>query len=185
MYEFLNVMLVDPDMVKANSDLSYNVDDAFIGSSIRVSQNVYLKDAIGVELVQKLQELVWNGIQNSGSSIDDEENIAYKTLLDSFVIPALSYKVASEIGQRLSYKIRNFGVVKNSDTNVNYADYDEIVSLQETYETYFNDALNKLVDFICQNNGAFPEANFDCNCGGGPKFARTALWLGPTNKRKK
>lgn len=178
MNEYKNVMLIAPDEVKAQSDLNYNVDDTVIGASIRVSQNVYLRDIIGTDLLEKEQELVWNAITGSGSSIDDEENLAYKTLLDDYITPALAYKVASEICTRISLKIRNMGVVKNSDTNVNSVELSDIIYLKDTYDTYFNDVLNRMAEFICSNRDAFPENNFNCGCGDTPKYGRTGLWLG-------
>ena len=178
MTEYKNVMLIAPDEVKNQSELNYNVDDTAIGASIRVSQNIYLRDIIGGALLEKMQELVYNAIIGSGSTIDDEENIAYKTLLDDYVSTFLIYKVASEICSRLTLKIRNMGVVKNSDTNINPADLGDLNYLKQTYETYTNDAANRMTEFICKNKAAYPESDFVCGCGDGPKYGNTGLWLG-------
>lgn len=178
MQEYKNVMLISPDEIKAQGDLNYNVTDDVIGASIRVCQNIYLRDVIGTAFLDKIQELVWNGIEGSGSSISDNENVAYKTLLDDYIIPVLTYKVSSEICTRISLKIRNMGVIKNSDTNVNPAQQSEIEYLKDTYDTYYNDALNRMTEFICQNEAAYPESDFICGCGKSPKYARTGLWLG-------
>ena len=70
------------------------------------------------------------------------------------------------------------GVVKNTDTNLNDADLGDIVYLKQTYDTYFNDAANRMVKFICDNNAAYPESDFTCGCGKSPLYANTGLWLG-------
>lgn len=176
--EYKNVMLVSPDEVKSQSDINYNVDDTVIGASIRVSQNVYLRDIIGTQFLEKLQELVWNSIQGEPGNIDEEQFVAYKNLLDDYISPVLSYKTASEICARISYKIRNAGVIQNSDTNINAATLSDIVYTKDTYDTYYNDALNRMTEFICNNKAAFPESDFTCGCGKHPKYARTGLWLG-------
>ena len=176
--EYKNVMLISPDEVKAQSDLNYNVTDTVIGASIRASQNVYLKDIIGKDLLHRLQELVYNEIEDNDDKISDEDNVAYKTLLDDYIDKVLAYKVASEICARISHKIRNMGVVKNTDTNVNDANLDEIIYMKQTYDTYFNEAVNDMVEFICENKDAYTEANFICGCGKHPKYASTGLWLG-------
>lgn len=178
MTDYKNTMLISPDTIKSQGDLNYNVDDTVIGASIRVSQNVYLRDVIGDALLNRLQELVWNAISGERDNIDDEENIAYKTLLDDYIEPVLTYKVSSEICARISLKIRNMGVVKNSDTNVSPADLQDIIYLKQTNDTLFNDALNRMVAFICEQQSAFPESDFVCGCGKHPLYANTGLWLG-------
>lgn len=178
MSNYKDMMLISPDEIKAQSDLNYNVTDTVIGASIRVAQNIYLKDIIGKDLLNRLQELAYNAMNEVEDNIDDEDNIAYKTLVDEYIDKVLTYKVASEICARISLKIRNMGVVKNSDTNVNDATLDEIIYMKQTYDTYFNEAVNDMVEFICENKDAFPEADFICGCGKHPKYASTGLWLG-------
>lgn len=173
-----DTMLISPDEVKGMSDINYNVDDTAIGASIRASQNIYLRDIIGDALLDKLQELVYNAISGVNDNIDDERNIAYKTLLDEYVQTVLGYKVASEICVRLSLKIRNMGVVQNSDTNVHASQLADITYMKETYDAYFNDAANRMIKFICSHKDAYPESEFVCDCGNNPLYGRIGLWLG-------
>lgn len=174
-----DIMLISPDAIKAQGDINYNVDDSVIGGAIRTSQNIYLRDVIGGALLEKIQELVKNKIEGqSANTIDSEENVAYKTLLDEYIQPLLAYKVAAELCSRLSYKIRNFGVVKDGSININPADMSEILYTRDTMEVFFNDACNRIMEFICANKEAYPEADAKCGCGESPKFARGGLWLG-------
>lgn len=178
MTEYKNTMLISPDTVKSQSDLNYNVDDIAIGASIRVAQNIYLRDIIGGALLERLQELVYNAIEGNPDNIDEEANIAYKTLLDDYIEDFLTYKVTSEIATRLSLKIRNMGVIKNSDTNISPATLEDLNYLYQTSETYVNDAANRMTAFICKNAAAYPENIFNCGCNDGPLYANTGLWLG-------
>ena len=179
MKDYSTTMLISPKRVKESGELSLNVDESMIGASIRTAQNVYMVDVVGSDLVEKLQELVYNKIQNaSANTIDSEENVAYKTLLDEYMKPALISKTVVDVALRISLKIRNMGVVQNSDTNVNAASLDDIKYLQNYEETMWNHYLNRMAEFLCQNKQAIPESNFNCDCKPRTKYANTNLWLG-------
>ena len=179
MTDYLNTMLISPNKVKAYGVLNLNVDDSVVGTAIRTSQNVYLVDIIGIDLVQRLQELVYNKIRNiEGDKIDDDDMIAYKTLLDDYVEPVLVYRTAVEVARIQSLKIRNMGVIKNSDTNVNAGTLADIEYIGQYNETLFYDFVNKMVGYLCENKKAIKESVIDCSCASRPLYARTNLWLG-------
>lgn len=173
-----NVMLISPNTVKSLGTLSLNVDDTMIGAAIRTAQEVYLKDVIGEELVERLKELVGNKINNSGSTIDDVENTAYKVLLDDYVKQVLASKVLIEVEVEASLKTRNIGVVKNSDTNASFADSKELSWLLDYHRTAYNHYLNRMAEYLCQQKAAIPESRYDCGCGPKKKYANINLFLG-------
>lgn len=181
MSDYKNTMLISPDTIKGIGDLNYNVDDSIIGAAIRTAQNVYLEDVIGTALLNKLQELVYNAIVGNEGTIDDEENEAYKILLDEYVTEALQYKTVAELCVRISLKVRNAGVTKNSDTNMNAASLSEIKYIRNTYETYYCDALNRMIEYLIENRKSIAELD-DCSCGKKKpklnKYANTGIYLG-------
>ena len=177
--EIHRTMLISPNKVKNYEVVNLNVSDSQIGNAIRISQSVYLTDILGKDLVEHLQELVYNKIVGSGSSIDDEENRQYKDLLDDYVTPILVYRTAVELCTITSLKIRNAGVVKNNDTNVQSTSASDIKYTKEYYETFFYDAVNSGMDFLCENKDAFAELpDGFCTCRRKPRYARTSLFLG-------
>ena len=179
MNEDKNTMLISPKRVKESGQLNLNVDEGVIGAAIRTAQEVYMTDIVGDDLVEKLQELVYNKIKGLSNTIDDPENVAYKTLLEEYFTPALISKTVVETAIRLSLKIRNMGVVQNSDgMNVQKASLDDIKYLQSYEETSFNHYLNRMVEFLCQNKAAIPESKFNCGCKPTQKYANVNLWLG-------
>lgn len=180
MTEWKNTMLISPKRVKESGELNVNVEDRAIASSIRIAQDIYLRDAIGKDLLDKLKLLVFNKIDdNDGSKIDDTENIAYKTLLDDYIGDALVYKTVVNLAIRKSYELRNMGLVKNYDTNVQASGIDDIKYLMDYQNTMWNDALNRIVEFLCENKEAIPESNFVCGeCKPNTKFANVNIWLG-------
>ena len=87
--------------------------------------------------------------------------------------------IALFVALRPTLKIRNMGVVKNSDTNVQATSAGDVKYMAEYYETFFYDAVNKLMDFLCENKEAYEEVpDGFCTCQRKPRYARTDLWLG-------
>lgn len=174
-----NIMLISPNKVKNYGVINLNVTDAETGNAIRISQNVYLRDIIGGDIIEHIQQLINNKLIGSGSTIDDEENVAYKTLRDEYITPVLVYRTAVELCTLLTLKIRNMGVVKNSDSNVQTTSAGDVKYMSEYYETFFYDSVNRMMDFLCENKEAFIELpDGFCTCSSNPRFARTGLYLG-------
>ena len=178
MSDYKKVMLISPDDVKSTGNINYNVDDEVIGAAIRTAQNIYLTDVLSSELVEKLQQLVFNSIQGVNDNIEDAQNANYKAFLDDYVKEALSYKATAEICVRISLKIRNMGVVQNTDTNVNSVGLDDIKYLRDTFNGYWDSSVNKMYEYLKKNKNAFPEFIGCNNINIKSKFGNTGLWLG-------
>lgn len=180
MDKYKNTLLISPTTMKKYGVINLNLDDTMLGNAIRISQNVYLRDVIGDDLIDHLQDLVYNKIQGlDGDKIDDEGMIAYKTLLDDYITPVLVYRSAMEAATIATLKIRNMGLVKNTDANVNQTTSSDLDSIREYYGTFFNDAINRMMDFLCENKKAFVEIGDGfCTCSRKPLYGRTNLWLG-------
>ena len=179
MTDFRNVMLISPQKVKTWGVINLNVNESEIGNAIRISQEIYLRDIVGTDLVERVQRLVYNKIQGLPDTIDDEANEAYKVLLDDYLTPVLVYRAAVELCTLVTLKIRNMGVVKNNDTNVQATSAGDVKYMSEYYGTFFNDKVNRLMDFLCENKEAFEEVPEGfCTCSSKPRYARTGLWLG-------
>lgn len=175
MNEYKQVMLISPDTIRTMGDISSNMSDETIGASIRAVQNVYLTDIIGVNLVEKLQVLIYNKINGSDNTIDDVENSHFKVLLSDYISHVMGYKVAGEICLRTALKIRNSGVVNTNDSNTQNVSVRDIKFLAQTYDTYFNSAVNRMVEYLKENRELFPELK--CK-GMNNKYGNIGLWLG-------
>lgn len=175
---YKNVMLISPGKVKEYATVGLNVDEGTLGACIRTA-HIHLREVVGRNLMEHLQQLVYNKIQGEDDTIDDDDNIAYKTLLDEYVVPALAYGTAVEAATINELKIRNMGVVKNSDTNVNAVGQGEYLHLASYWKTYLNDAYNRLTEFLCEERAAFAELpDGYCTCEDQPKYGNCNLWLG-------
>lgn len=167
MYEYLNVMLISPNEIKGTNYTNSNLDDALLGATIRNAQSVYLKEVIGKALLERLQSLVYGKITESGASIDDEEFAIYKELLDIYVSPYLAAKTQALLTVPVSFKLRNMGVVQDSDTNVASVGMSTVKELNRWFETEVAHCATDISFFLCQHKSEFEELNGcdSCCCG--------------------
>lgn len=190
MKEYRKTMLIAPDDVKAISMVNYNVSDDIIGNAIRTSQEIYLEEILGTDLYHKVQLLVYNSIVGEEDNIEKEENTFYATLLDEYIEPFLIAKTAVECLMPLTFKVRNLGVVKDNDTNINSISIEElknVITYNETqvctYATRLSRFLDVSKDFLTESG-----INYCCNKNNGlygKIFANIPLYLGNNNYRRK
>lgn len=181
---------ISPDDIKGSGYVNYNLSDDLLGKAIRETQEVHLQAIIGSNLYYRLQELVFNAIQDSGDTIDDEGFEAYKELLDDYVQPYLEEKTQAVLCVPATYKLRNFGVAKNSDTNIESPSLRDVMALQKRFNTSSAKYATRLSMWLCANKDAFPElSETSCGCGIfvpavlGKKFVATGLVLGDTRNK--
>ena len=185
MNNFRNTLLISVKELKSNGTLfSNNVDDGYLNSTIITCQEVYLEQVTGTALYHKLQELVYNQITGQEDGIYAPGNEAYKELLEEMVKPYLKARATVDILYPVSYKIRNMGVMKSSDTNLQNADMSDIKYLEKQYLTYVAEYEQRLSKYLCDNKELFPElaadvpSYFDQPSLGKNYANECGLWLG-------
>ena len=185
MNNFRNTLLISVKELKSNGTLfSNNVDDGYLNSTIITCQEVYLEQVTGTALYHKLQELVYNQITGQEDGIYAPGNEAYKDLLEEMVKPYLKARATVDILYPVSYKIRNMGVMKSSDTNLQNADMSDIKYLEKQYLTYVAEYEQRLSKYLCANKEKFEELSsdvpeyFDQPSLGKDYANESGLWLG-------
>lgn len=185
MNNFRNTLLISVKELKSNGTLfSNNVDDGYLNSTIITCQEVYLEQVTGTALYHKLQELVYNQITGQEDGIYAPGNEAYKDLLEEMVKPYLKARATVDILYPVSYKIRNMGVMKSSDTNLQNADMSDIKYLEKQYLTYVAEYEQRLSKYLCANKEKFEELSsdvpeyFDQPSIGKDYANESGLWLG-------
>ena len=190
MKEYRKSLLISVTDLKTNTIISGNIDDKFLLPAIMTCQEVHLEDLIGTALYHKLQLLIYNTIKKMPDNINAPENEIYKTLLDEYVKPFLTSKCTVELLYIVSYKLKNAGVVKNSDTNVSNADMEEIKYIERQQSVYVNSYSERISKFLKEHKDELPELSADT-----PLYYNEAnidkeyasdcgLWLGGTRKSK-
>jgi hypothetical protein len=183
--EIRDIMLTAPNSVKAGSYITNDVSDEMIGASIREAQDIHLQSIIGSNLLERLKTLVFNYMNGGRDKISDQKNVAYKDLLDGYVEPYLIAKTQALICVPITFKIRNMGVVYNTDTNVNNNGLEQAYAAQRRFNTLADQRATKLSMYLCSNKDSFPELfQGDCGCSDyvrpliGRRFVNVHLNLG-------
>ena len=190
MANFRKTLLISSAELKtANTLISNNVDDNYLSATIVTVQEVYLEQVTGTALYHRLQELVYNQITNTPDAINDPENSNYKELLDEFVKPYLKARCTVDVLYPVAFKIRNMGVMRNSDTNLQPAGMDDIKYLERQYSTYVAEYEQRLSKYLCENKELFEElsadipAYFDAPSLGKEYANDCGIWLGSKKKK--
>lgn len=186
MNDIKKVMLVAPDDVKT-AYVNYNVDDSLVGASIRETQDIHLQSIIGSNLLYRLQELVYNAIEEEEDNIEESGNTLYKELLDDYVNPYMVSKAQAVLCVPLSYKLRNLGVIKTDDENIKQTSLKEVMAMQRRFNTSSAFYATQLSKYLCLHKDDFEELRqTECSCGMfvpavlGKTFVETGLVLGST-----
>ena len=182
---FRTTLLISAKELKNNGTiLSGNIDDNYLSSTIVTCQEVYLEQITGTALYHKLQMLVYNQITGQEDGIYAPGNEDYRELLEEMVKPYLKARATVDILYPVSYKIRNMGVMKSSDTNLQNADMSDSKYLEKQYLTYVAEYEQRLSKYLCANKEKFEElaadvpAYFDSPSLGTDYANEYGLWLG-------
>lgn len=188
MEQYRKTLLINVNECKSMSLISVNVDDSYVSTAIVNAQEIYLPTLIGTALYHRIQELVYNEINHKSPRIYDSQYSVYNECLQEYIKPLLKYRTAIDLMYNISFKIRNIGTVKNSDTNVNYPDMTEIKYLEKQYSTYYNTYCERLSKFLKSNIDSIPELKSDVpiyfdKASIDKKYANDGgLWLGSDDK---
>ena len=187
---FRTTLLISAKELKNNGTiLSGNIDDNYLSSTIVTCQEVYLEQITGTALYHKLQMLVYNQITGQEDGIYAPGNEDYRELLEEMVKPYLKARATVDILYPVSYKIRNMGVMKSSDTNLQNADMSDIKYLEKQYLTYVAEYEQRLSKYLCANKEKFEELSsdvpeyFDQPSLGKDYANESGLWLGSKKKK--
>ena len=96
------ILLTNEDFVRSITLIDNNVQSKFLLSAIREAQEVGLQEIIGTSMMNKLKSLVDDG------SINEENNIYYKSLLDEAQL-YIAYAAVANLCLITNVKISNGG----------------------------------------------------------------------------
>ena len=143
------VFLVSEATMKKNSVVNNNVDGMYLLPEIEFAQDAGLQPIIGTKLYNKLMDLVEDGSITGSTD--------YKYLLDEYITPYLVNKVTADIQIPLSFKLRNQGVVQQTDANTYVPSMKDIQYVIQNYENKANFYSNRLSDYLRANRSKYPE----------------------------
>ena len=188
--EYVNTLLISPTELKSESLINSNCDDKPLSNIVTTTQEIYLVKITGTALMRKLQELVYNEVKGLPNNITQEGNEHYLDLLENYVKPYLRYHALKSFLVENSFKFRSAGVVRVSDTNMNYTSVEDIKFLQQHFTTYIAEYEDRLSKYLCSNKSNFPEIQAEIpsymdSPSVGKDYSNTGgLWLGSKNNSK-
>lgn len=144
------VYLISGDFIRANTNISDNIQDKFMKSAIRESQDCDLQQVLGTKLVSKLCDLV------SNNDIMKEEFEDYRNLLNECQY-YLCYSVITKLCLIASVKIDNIGLNMTNDINANQIYLSEVFKLESHYKNKADFYKERLQDYLKFNYKKYPE----------------------------
>lgn len=145
-----NVLLCSPDFIRNNSSISDNLNSKVLATSIREVQDDKLNELLGEILVDKLCDLV------ASNEIDNEENKAYKDLLDKAQM-FITYSVIAETILKVNFKIDNAGLIQTRDENMDYASLDDSITIKGHYDKKASHYAYLLQNYCLEHRAELPE----------------------------
>ena len=143
--------------IKRYSVLSGNVDpDKFI-YMVEISMDTEIQNRLGTVLFQKIQALIIAG------TVNDPANLAYKTLLETYVKPMTIYWALVLYMPFAAYTIANGGVYKHTSESSETVSKDEVDYLAEKYRDIAQYYTNNFINFMVYNQTTYPEYNANTN----------------------
>ena len=170
----MSVLLTSSDYIKSHSSLNDNTYDKFILPALERAQDLDLCEVLGECLVTSLEGKV------SDSSINLPENGFYKTLLDRYVQPFLTYTTLSNIVLELGQVMGNGGIDVLTDEHRTSLTFDERGQMKDYWKHHADAYKLKMQNWLKENYNHFPELS-GCSCYNGSNLrsaASTSIWLG-------
>ena len=182
----IQILLTSEKFVKSVTSISDNVAGKYLLSAIREAQDVQLRNILGDALLQRLKNLV--GADFNMDFSDDfltsdkfaATELNYKDLLRRCQY-FLAYTSVVEVLWRVSYKVANFGVVRNTDENMQGASGEEMERTRIFWQAKADSCCLDLQNWLLANRSLFPELS-DSQCGkiksNLMSAATCGIWLG-------
>ena len=146
-----DVLLISEDYIKSITNISDNLANDYLLPSIKLAQDIDLESTIGTQLLEKIQELIYN------NDISNQENEMYKLLLDNYVQPYLAYATIKHLTPTVAYKLANQGVVRTDDEKSYNITSNEVDKVIDYYSHLSNTYKKRLQLFLIANYNEFPE----------------------------
>ena len=106
------VQFISENYLKSTTVIDDNVDMKLLNPTLRLVQEKYILQILGTALYDKLVSDV------SASSLSG----SYKTLMDDYILPTMSWYVMLESPIPLGYRFMNKGVMRKNSDNSQPAD---------------------------------------------------------------
>jgi hypothetical protein len=143
--------------LKDNYPLSENIDMKEVYPFAKSAEDVYIQEAIGTQLFDRLVESLTASPKNT---------TANETILLKKIRSCLGWYTCYDALPFLAIKIRNIGIVKQTGDNLASAERDDITYLRKACKDKADHYMTMLQKYLCENSDLFEEyccANWNCS----------------------
>lgn len=144
---YRNVLLTNENIIKTTTNIFEGLSGNYLLPSIKLAMDIDLESTIGTELKEELQKQVYN---NSFKN-------TYKTLLDNYVQPFLTYSSIVRLIPTVAYKIANAGVLSTSDEKMTPLSTNDVDKVRNEYQHIADVYKNRLQRYLIEYRNEFPE----------------------------
>jgi hypothetical protein len=142
-------LFLTPQYLRENTIIGDSVDGNLIQPVIRLVQDKHIHPLLGSNLYVNLQDRI-TGSTLSGS---------YLTLMEKYVIPAMSQYCIYELVPYLNYKFRAKGISRQTSDTSTPAELSELYYLRDNIRDTAQFYGEMLTKYLCANQTLFPEYN--------------------------
>lgn len=143
---------ISQSYLKSNSPLSGNVDIKELYPFAKIAEDTHIQEAIGTQLYDRLKD----SLDASPPDTTDDE-----TTLLTKIREAVLWYTCFEALPFLAIKLRNIGVVKQTDSNLESATREDVSYLRNLCKTKAEFYMKVLQRYLCENSELFDE--YRCN----------------------
>ena len=169
------VLLISEQKLKDSTAINLNVDVNILLPYVLQAQTLYIEPKLGTQLYEHIKGLIQAG------TISDAGNAAYKTLLDdyiSFVLVNYSFYHAIPY---LRFKVENGNIYSKTSETGTALSTEESQSLREEISNTAQYYTERLIEYIRNNIGDFPE--YSTNSGADVNPDKNAYYNGMNLER--
>jgi hypothetical protein len=144
--------LISETFIKERTPLDANVDQKVIKPLIRDAQMLYIRRILGTDLYTKI---VADALANAQSGTPIAE--PYKTLLNTYVVNILMFRVMVDLVSYISIKERNNGLLRQGNEAGSSASLTEIQRIADNYKKKAEAWEYELNEWLCAKSDDLPE----------------------------
>ena len=143
------VLFISEEKLKDSTAINLNVDVNLLLPYVLQSQRIYVKTKIGSDLYAKIEADIIAGTLAG----------AYKTLVDDYIAEMLPSWAFYHAIPFLRFKAENGNIYSKQSENGTPITTEEAQHLREEVRNYAEYMTERMIDYICNNTGSFPEYN--------------------------
>ena len=145
------VLFISESKLKNSTALNLNVDVDLLLPYVRQAQKLWCETRLGTPLNNKLKTLISTG------KVGAVGNEAYKTLLDDYIGDFLPVMAMYHAIPFLRFKFENGNIYSKTSETGNALSTEEAQHLREECKNTGEYYLERMIDYITNNNSSFPE----------------------------